>query len=755
MRRLLVLFVLCLPLAAQQPAPAPATPPKLTIESIFAEGGLTGRGPDVFKWSPDSTRLSFIQRDDSGEHGQLWSIDVATGAKAVLVTESKLQSLFPPDSRMTAEQRERAQRYAVAAYQWAPDSKHLLFDSRGQLWYYSLDSGTAVQLTTAAEPTSDPKFSPDGKHLAYVRKHDVWSRPVGEGGERQVTRDGDENLLNGEVDWVYQEELGVRSNYFWSPDSKRIAFLQMNEKTVPTYPLVDWMPTHPKVTDLKYPKAGDPNPEVRLGVTSADGGKVKWISLGDSDGSETYIPRFGWVGSGTLYAVVVNRLHTRMDLYLADAASGRSRRVLTESEPNGYLDDERFHITWLKSGDRFLWPSWRDGHMHLYLYSFDKNNPLAADAKLERQLTKGEFEVSSVAAVNESSGTVYFEANAGDTRQEQVFAVQLDGGTMQPITTEPGVHGADFASGGQYFVDRHSALLIPPHVSFCKVGGACSTIWESRAVSAYNLLAPRELTLKAADGQTTLYGYLLLPPGAETMGAASVPVILNPYGGPGGQVVRNSWGGANFLFHNIMARRGFAILQVDNRGMGGRGRAFATAILHHFGKVELEDQLAALDQVLKQFPALDPNRVGWWGWSYGGYMTLYAMTHTDRVKAGVAVAPVSDWRDYDSTYTERYMGLPKDNASGYAESAPVNAAKMLAGRLLEVHGTSDDNVHVQNTMQMVRALINAGKQFDLQLYPGKTHGISGAADRTQLYHRIQHQFEQYLLATQPAPVQPQ
>jgi dipeptidyl-peptidase-4 len=266
-------------------------------------------------------------------------------------------------------------------------------------------------------------------------------------------------------------------------------------------------------------------------------------------------------------------------------------------------------------------------------------------------------------------------------------------------------------------------------------------------VDAYNLIAPRALELKAADGQTTLYAYLLLPPGAEQAGAAKIPLILNPYGGPGAQTVRDSWGGANFLFHNIMARRGFAILQVDNRGMAGRGRAFAVPILHHFGQVELEDQLAALDQVLKLFPALDPNRVGFWGWSYGGFMTLYAMTHSDRIKAGVAVAPVADYRDYDSIYTERYMGLPKDNPSGYADS-PVNAAKTLSGRLLEVHGTSDDNVHLQNTIQMVRALINAGKPYDLQLYPGKTHGISGGADRTHLFHRIQHHFEQYLMGAQ-------
>jgi len=744
--RLFAILLLCLPLVAQQPA----TPANLTIESIFAEGGLTGRGPENIKWSPDNAKISFIQRDDSGEHGQLWYIDVASGKRAVLVAESKLQSLFPPDSRMTAEQRERAQRYSVAAYQWAPDSKHLLFDSRGQLWYYSLDSGTAVQLTAAAESSTDPKFSTDGKRLAYVRKHDVWSRPIGEGSEHQVTRDGDDNLLNGEVDWVYEEELGVRSNYFWSPDGKRIAFLQMNEKPVPTYPLVDWMPTHPKLSALKYPKAGDPNPEVRVGVTSADGGKVKWITLGgDGANKDIYIPRFGWIGSSTVYALVVNRLHTRIDLYFADVNSGRSRLVLTESEPTAYIDDEHFYITWLKSADRFLWPSWRDGHTHLYLYSFDKNNPLAADARMERQLTKGDFDVSGVDAVDETSGQVYFEANAGDARQDHVFAVKLEGGEIQPITPEPGVHRATFADNAQYFVDRFSALLVPPRLSSCKVGGACSTIWEPRSLTTYNLIAPRQLELKAADGQTTLYAYMLLPPGAEKMGAATIPVILNPYGGPSGQVVRDSWGGSDFLFHNIMARRGFAILQVDNRGMAARGRAFAGAILHHMGKVELEDQLAALDQVLQQFPALDRRRVGFWGWSYGGYMTLYAMTHSDRIQAGVSVAPVSDWHNYDSVYTERYMGLPKDNVSGYAESAPVNAAKNLTGKLLEVHGTSDDNVHMQNTIQMVRAMINAGKPFDLQLYPGKTHGISGIADRVHLFHRIQRHFEQYLMPAQP------
>ncbi len=742
--RLLALVLLGFPLYAQQAATAPAAPPQLTIESIFARNGITGRGPETIQWSPDDKKVSFIQRDDSGEHGQLWYIDVATGQQAVLVAESKLQALFPPASRMTAEQRERAQRYSVASYQWAPDSKHLLFDSHGQLWYFSLDTGTAVQLTASPDPSTDPKFSPDGKRIAYVRKHDLWVRPVGEGEERQVTREGDDNLLNGEVDWVYEEELGVRSNYFWSPDGKHILFLQMNEKAVPTYPLVDWMPTHPSVSELKYPKAGDPNPEVRLGVISSDGGKVRWLDLGGA-AKDIYLPRFGWLDDRHVYFTIINRLHTTMDLYIADANSGRVRKALTESEPSAYIDDEHFHITWLKPGGRFLWPSWRDGHTQLYLYSFDKNDPLAAEAKLEGQLTKGDFEVSGVDGVDEAGGTVFVTANAGDPRQEQVFAVKLTGGPMQPITRDAGVHSANFSASGNFFIDDYSALLTPPRLAFCKVGGTCRTFWESRAVASYNLIAPRALEVKAADGQTTLYAYLLLPPGADRASNASIPVILNPYGGPGGQEVRNSWGGTTFLFHNIMARQGFAILKVDNRGMANRGRAFAVPILHHFGTIELPDQLAALDQVLKQFPALDPNRVGWWGWSYGGYMTLYAMTHSDRIKAGVSVAPVTNWRDYDSIYTERYMGLPQDNAQGYADSSPVNAAKTLSGRLLEVHGTSDDNVHIQNTMQMVREMINAGKQFDLQLYPGKTHGISGTTDRVHLFKRIEQQFERYLM----------
>ena len=705
----------------------------LTIESIFAEGGVTGRPPEAVQWSPDSRKLTFVQRDDAGMHGELWYVDAATGEKKVLVSESKLGSLAPDANKIKDErEKERVTRYHVAAYVWSPDSKTLLFNSSGQLWIYSLESGVAVQFTSSPDASEDPKFSPDGNSVAYLRKHNLYVQPVAGQGGKVLTDDNDENILNGEVDWVYAEELSVRSNYFWSPDSKEIAFLQMNEKQVPTYPITDWLPTHPKLDQEKYPKAGDPNPVVRLGVVAAKGGRPKWISLtGDTD---IYIPRFGWVREGILWAEVLNRAQDTMDLYFIDAKSGRSRKVLTESSPDSWVDvNDVFRI--LKSGDRFLWPSWRDGHTHLYLYSFDKQNPLGADAKLERQLEKGDYEVLSVEAVDENA--VYLTANQGDYRKKGVFSVKLDGSDFHLLSQPEGWHSASFADDGKHWLDRYSAATAPPQWSLCSVGGPCSKVWESRSVADYGLVAPKFLDFKAEDG-TTLYGQLLLPAEAS---AGKVPVVMYVYGGPAGQLVVDQWGGTTALFHQFLLRKGFAVFTVDNRGTPNRGRAFSAAIRHQYGAIELKDQLAALNQLLPQYPQLDKERVAIWGWSGGGSMTLYAMTHSDVFKAGVAVAPVTDQRNYDTIYTERYMGLPKDNAKGYDDGAMTKTAAQLHGALLLVHGTSDDNVHFQNSIQMIDALVKADKPFRLMIYPNKTHGIAGKAAQTHLFQLIEEHFE--------------
>jgi dipeptidyl-peptidase-4 len=727
-----LLLAASLPLAAQQ---------ELTIPAIFADGGITGRGPETLRFSPDGKKLSFVQRDDAGARGQLYYLDVESGEQGVLVSEQKLAGMRAPSAQAVDErEQERLSRYAVAGYHWSPDSRHILFDTHGLLWLYSLETGTAVQVAGGAG-VRDPKFSPDGRSISYVRGGDLYVADPRRRVPHRLTSDGSADILNGDIDWVYAEELDVRSNYFWSPDGTQIAYLQMDQRPVPTHPITDLVPVRAGLDLQKYPKAGDPNPVVRVGVAGVRGGRTRWLAL--TDEKDVYVPRFGWVRPGLLYVYVLNRAHDQLDLYFVDSRSGRSRRVLRETSPDAWI--ESYDELRVLGSDRFLWASWRDGHTHLYLYRFSAADPLGHEAVLERQLTRGGFEVFEVAAVDEETATVYFVANADDARQRHLFTVQLDGSGMRRVSTEPGTHSPSFSPGGKHYVNSYQARQAPPRMELCRAGGGeCRVFWQSRDVSGYRLSEPRFVSFHAADG-TELLGTLLVPPDFEERRANSVPLILAPYGGPYGQTSRDTFGGPNRLFHEILARRGFAILQVDNRGMGARGRQFAAALRRNMGSVEVEDQLAALDQALGRWPQLDGSRAGFWGWSYGGYMTLRAMTLSARFRAGVSVAPVSDWHFYDTIYTERYMGLPKENREGYERSAPLRDAGKLSGRLLLVHGTSDDNVHLQNSIAMVDALISAGKQFDLLLYPRKTHGIAGTAARTHLFTRMQQHFEEHLL----------
>ncbi|HWX53639.1 MAG TPA: S9 family peptidase [Verrucomicrobiae bacterium] len=707
--------------------------PELTIPAIFAEGGITGRAPEAVKWSPDGKKISYLLRDDQGEKAELDYVDAATGKTGVLVAADKLKQWTPPLSQ-TKDDRERDNRlrYHVSPYHWAPDSQHLLFDTFGHLWLYSLATGTAIELSSSGDPMRNPKFSPDGARLSYIRNHNLYVRPIEGGGETQLTDTKDANILNGEVDWVYAEELDVRSNYSWSHDGKRIVFLQMNETNVPVYPITDFIPQHPTVYEEKYPKVGDPNPEVRLGVMDSHNGKTRWIHL--SNDKDIYVPSFGWIRDGLIWAKVLNRAQNQLDLYFIDASSGQSRRVLRETSDTWIEMDDNFQV--LKPGNRFLWTSWRDGHTHVYVYSFDQNEPLKSDAQLDHQVTKGDFEVFGVEAIDEDAGTLYFTANAADDRQRHLCSVKLDGSDFKILTgNQPGTHEVNFGANAKTYLDDFSALMTPPQLSLCQVSAGCQAFWQSRSIAPYKLATPQFVDFSADDG-TVLRGLLFLPPDAR----GKVPLLMNPYGGPHGQVVRDQWAGTGILFNEVLLRDGIAVLQVDNRGMGARGKKFAAVVQHKFGETELKDQLAALDQALVKFPQLDGSRLGWWGWSYGGYMTLNAMTHSDRFKAGVSVAPVTDWRDYDSIYTERYGGLVPEFDAAYKKSSPVNYAGQLHGKLLEVHGTSDDNVHMQNTIQMINAFISAGKQFDLLLYPRKTHAIAGPVTRTHLFVRIRRHF---------------
>jgi dipeptidyl-peptidase-4 len=722
-----------LPLAAQAP------PKLLSVDAIFAHGPLIGTPPNQLTWSPDGKHLTYL------DGGQLNDLDPATGKLHVLVSRAKLASLS--GAAETETDRDHRDRYNMANYLWAPDSAHLMFDSNGRLWIYDLHNGTGVQIGfTGTASGGDPKFSPDGKSISFIRDHGLSLVRLKDPGTPAIALAPAPNpgVLNGEVDWVYEEELETRSNYFWSPDSKTLAFLQVNETPVPEYPIEDWIPLHAKVNVQRYPQPGDPNPEVHVGVVSAAGGKSVAIKVPIKAGQD-YIPRFGWVDHKTLWIETLTRDHKHRDLYFADAAGGQARVALQLSDDN-FIDDN-YDVS-VGEGTIVL-TNWSDGHNHLYLYSYDQGNP--GTAKLERQLTKGDFEVGEVYTVDHAGKVINFASNEGNPLEQQLWQVNFAGERKQ-LSNGAGHHGGNFAPAGGAFVDRQSARLDPPTLRLCQAAGNCNVFWQTRVLEPYQLHAPEQLEVKAKDG-STLYATLLLPEGAS---AASAPLIVNAYGGPGAQTVANRWGDS-MLFDELLAQHGFAVLHADNRGMGFRGRVFGQAAYHNFGPIQLEDQLTVVDAALARFPQLDPKRMGWWGWSWGGTLTLYAMTHSDRFRAGVAVAPVTDWRNYDSIYTERYMSEPGDFAQGYKDFSVINSAANLKGRLLLAQGTADDNVHIENTVQFVQKLIEAGIPYDLQIYPRKTHSIAGPDVRTHLYSRILAHFEEYLkppvvAAARPTPV---
>jgi dipeptidyl-peptidase 4 len=703
---------------------------ELTVQKIFGYGPLTGTPPSGLAWSPDAQHLTYI------DNRELVEIEPAAGKPHILVGHTKLATLRAK-SELNEEDKDYRQRYGMSSYLWAPDSKHLLFDSNGSLWYYELANGTGIDIGfTGSAAGDDPKFSPNGEYVSFVRNHGLAIVPLLSADTPTITLAGspNANILNGEVDWVYLEELGTRSNYFWSPDSKSIAYLQMLEENVPEYPITDWIPTHATVEKQRYPQPGDPNPDVRVGVVSVKGGKTSWVHIPIEQGQD-YIPRFGWVDGKTLWVETLSRDQKHRRIYFADPRMGTAHLVLE-------INDEKFvneYMDAFVAHGCIVLTNWADGHNHIYLYRFDEGKADSARATLERQLTKGEFDVAELYRVDPSRKEVLYSSNEGDPQDRQAWKVSFDGERTQ-LTEGAGFHDVQFASIGGNYANKFSTRKNPPVVKMCGVGTNCVPFWSSSPVEELALRAPTPIEVKGKDG-TVLYGTLLMP--ADVAGIGSVPLIVNPYGGPYVQTVVNRWSDS-VMFDELLAQHGFAVLHADNRGMGMRGREFAQAAYRNFGPVQLEDQLTVIDAVLAKHPELDGQRLGWWGGSWGGTLTLYGMTHSDRFKAGIALAPVTDWRDYDSVYTERYLSKPQEDPEGYKDSSVVNSAAKLKGRLLLVHGTGDDNVHLENTVQFLQKLIEAKIPYDLQIYPRKTHSFAGSDVRVHLYGRILAHFEQYL-----------
>ncbi len=677
-------------------------------------------------WAPDGSRFAYVDDNTLKVYGRS---NRAARDVVSLKTLDKTASApltggaYAWRNRNVAEQR----------IQWFPDSRRLLVAEKGDLFEVSVGDGQWKQITSTPETEADPKLSPDGALIAFRRNHNLFVLVLSSRKVKRLTGDGSALRLNAEPDWVYPEELGLRTAYWWSPDSRRIAYLQFDVSPEPLYPHADLLGLEPVFEPQRYPRAGSPNAKVRLGVVPAKGGTTKWMNT--ASGPEAYLARVAWLpGSGEVAVVRLNRPQTSLDLLACAASSGTSRVLLSETNPFWInLADDRDQWRFLADGRRFLWSSEQDGHRHLYVY--------ATDGRRLAQITHGNWEVTALAGVDEKAGAVYFLAGQPTPLERQLFRVPLGGGPAERITSDAGTHLVSMNRSADAFLDHRSNTGEPPRDSVFTMDGQPPAVLRPPDTSLTSgcHLQPVELVHFATPAGDRFFGRLVKPPAFDP--ARKYPLIVLVYGGPGRQAVQNTWQGASV--DQLLAARGFVVWQMDNRGSAGRGHAWEGVLHHRLGAVELQDQKAGIAWLISK-GFIDPARVGIYGSSYGGFMTIYSLLHApDTFRAGVAGAPVTDWRNYDSIYTERYLGTPKENPDGYRASALLPDAEKVRGKLLLLHNFEDDNVLFQNTMQMIDAFARAGKQVDLRLFPQKTHAITGRY-RQNLLQAVVDFFEQQL-----------
>ena len=711
-------------LLAAAPAPAQqtqqATPPsRLSVERIFASGDFRLQGLPAIQWMNDGQRYTFV-----GENGDLMVEDAASGRREVIVPAS---ALVPQGASEPID---------IEDYEWSEDERKLLIftnsqrvwrtNTRGKYYVWDLDRRTLSPISAQNGWQMFAKLSPDGGKVGFVRDNDLYVTDLATGRETRLTTDGGEQIINGTFDWVYEEELGLQDGWRWSPDGRRIAFWRIDQSPVRTFYMIQETDSlYSQPVALRYPKAGTPNPTAKIGVVDASGGEVRWMDTGSDP--EVLLARMEWADNpGELVIQRMNRIQNRLDMLLADANTGRSRVLFTETDAAWVDVTDDFH--WINDGRQFLWSSERDGWNHLYVYN--------RDGTVARQLTRGPWEVTRVMGVDERGGWVYFGATEEGPEERHVYRVRLDGrGGVQQLSREAGTHNATVSPAGTYYLDVYSTISTPPVTRLHRADGteARTLVDNARAREALGRLAvnaPEFFTIRTQDG-AELNAWMIKP--ADFDPSRKYPVLMYVYGGPGSQTVLNGWGGSRYLWHQLLAQRGYLVVSVDNRGTGARGREFKKSVYLKLGQQEAADQIEAANWLARQ-PYVDPQRIGIWGWSYGGYMTSMAMTRPGApFKAGIAVAPVADWGLYDTIYTERFMRTPQENPEGYRLGAPVNAAANLRGKLLLVHGTGDDNVHFQNSVRLANALQAAGKQFQFMAYPNRTHSISGGPTSAHLF----------------------
>jgi dipeptidyl-peptidase-4 len=717
---------------------------KLTLDRIHADPSLSGPGVRSLKVSPDGARVTFLRgRDDNQFQLDLWEYNLKDKTTHRLV-DSKI--LVPEENLSDAEKarRERARTASlkgILSYSWSPDGKRLLVPIAGNLYLIDVSKPDAARMVASGN-VLDPKISPKGRYVSFVRDQNLFVIDLDTNQQRQLTTDGKGTIHNGEAEFVAQEEMGQTSGYYWAPDDSAIAYKRYDEAPVPVVKRFEIYADRTDVIEQRYPAAGDPNVLVQLKIVSPTSGQIRDVDLGAEP--DIYLVRADWSANGkALLFQRQSRDQKKLELVSVDAATLAQRVLITETSATwvSIFDDLRF----LANGKGFIWPSERSGRKHLYLYDLS--------GQLLHPISRGEWGIDKLLAVDEKKGRVFVQSNRDAVIDSQTYALRLDGGGAdQParITEGDGWHDAAFSRNGEVFVDTYSNPDTPPQVSIRRPDGKMIGWLEHNELNAshpYGKYLDAHLrteygTLKANDGQT-LYYSMIKPSGFNP--SKKYPVYLSTYGGPHAQHVARKWGN---LFDQYMAQQGFVVWRLDNRGSFRRERAFTDANYLNLGKVEVEDQLTGIDWLGKQ-SYVDAKRIGVFGWSYGGFMTLRLLAQaSDKIAMGVSVAPVTDWALYDTHYTEQFMGTPKANAAGYTAAGVYAHLDGLKSPLLLMHGMADDNVLFTNTTRMIDALVSRNVRFELMTYPGGKHGIAGRAPQRHVYGNIEAFFKKNLMPEQ-------
>jgi len=704
----------------------------VTLPDVFMNRDLaSSRGGGSYNWMKDGMHYSVAKRDSGSVTQSIWKVNARDGKEELFVD---LSALKKPGKDSP---------FVFRGYSFSEDESVIVFtlsikriwrrSSVGEYAVYNTRTRQLLALPKHGEGLRNVKISPDSKWVGYVGGDDLYVMNLADGKETRLTDDASEAIYNGRFGWVYEEEFSMTDGWQWSPDSKRIAFWQEDERNVPEYTMTDWTPLHLDLIKLRYPKPGDPNPIEKIGVIDIESKSRIWMDIGSD--TDVYIPRIQWTRDPNLLCIYrLNRLQNQLELLLADARNGGTRVLLEEKSATGWIEIENgAYLRFLKNGRQLVWASERDGWNHLYLYDLN--------GKLINRITGGAWEVTEVKGITPDEKTIYYVSTEDSPLERHLFSVRLDGGKKKKLSGEAGYHSFNMSPTCTIYSDSWSSSDTPSRSVLRDGNGAALRQTGETKREIFDEYAWSQLEMfsfKTSDG-LELFGSIIKPPDFDP--AKKYPLYFDVYGGPGTQAVRNAWPGA---MEQYIANQGFIVVKVDNRGGTARGTDFKHRVYKQLGKWEANDYVECA-KFLSERPYVDRNNIMIWGWSYGGYMAaLTLLLGADTFTAGVAVAPGTDWKLYDTIYAERYMQRPKDNCEGYKVGSCIENASKLKGKLLIIHGGLDDNVHLQNAMQFVDKLNQAGKDYELRIYPRGNHGVADGGTMLGLYDLFMKFFKKNL-----------